>query len=240
MGSLIPIVGLAALTAATAAAQATASPDPLAALERTAQAKVSEWDMLAKGLEARAARLLPCDPRVRSAIEEVSAASEARVAALRQYLKEAAARAKNDTEAAERLAADHDARAAELSTERTEAEAEQNALEGQITNIGESVKRRAALADAQKALAQIAGLTRQRVLETQTQASRQPGLSVLLHDLATGYQARQRALESQLSALEAEAARWRAYYEARLARAHTECTITQSTEIPQRPERKKK
>ena len=54
--------------------------------------------MLAANLEQRVARLLPCDPRVRSAIEEVARASEARFTALEANWQEIAQRSQEQTE----------------------------------------------------------------------------------------------------------------------------------------------
>src|ERR1700685_1017693 len=64
--------------------------DLLAARETLAQKRAAEWETLAKGLEARIVRMLPCDPRVKGAIEEVSRASQARLASLSDYLNAAA------------------------------------------------------------------------------------------------------------------------------------------------------
>jgi len=71
---------------------------PAASARETAAKRAAEWEALAKGLDAKIARLLPCDPRAKSAIEEVSHASEARLAALGEVLKIALAQANADTE----------------------------------------------------------------------------------------------------------------------------------------------
>ena len=59
----------------------------LAALEQTAQKRHAEWEALAKDMNDRMARILPCDPRALAAVTEVSRASEARLAALADYLR---------------------------------------------------------------------------------------------------------------------------------------------------------
>jgi hypothetical protein len=55
-----------------------AVPD-LAGLEQTALKRHAEWEALAKDMNDRMARMLPCDPRAQAAVTEVSRASEARL-----------------------------------------------------------------------------------------------------------------------------------------------------------------
>ena len=53
-----------------AQSSATASQPPASAtLRQIAETKSSEWETLAKALDAKIARMLPCDPRVKSAID---------------------------------------------------------------------------------------------------------------------------------------------------------------------------
>ena len=54
-----------------------------------------------------------------------------------------------------------------------------------------------------------------------------------LRDLVTKFDARDAALRDESVAFEAERARWNGYYAARLARAQTECSITQIGARPQ-------
>ena len=82
------------------AQQAAPAANPLAAREALAQKRAAEWETLAKVLEGKIARMLPCDSRVHGAIEEVSRASQARLASLNDYLQAAAAQAKADAERA--------------------------------------------------------------------------------------------------------------------------------------------
>src|SRR3984957_15543058 len=69
--------------ARSASAQAVA--DPLESLRQVADKASADWQGLAKGLEQKIATLLPCDPKSRAAGEEVSRASDARLAALSAY-----------------------------------------------------------------------------------------------------------------------------------------------------------
>src|SRR5579862_4783440 len=78
-----------AITAGLAAAGALFAQDStansLATLQENAAKQTMEWSMLATNLELRVARLLPCDARVRTSVEEVSRASDARTVALTTY-----------------------------------------------------------------------------------------------------------------------------------------------------------
>jgi len=235
------IVRLWILAAAVVVGQDRPS-DPLAGLEQRAEEKTKEWDSLAAGLEARLARFLPCDPRVQSAIEEVSRASDARVTAMGIYFEGAIAKAKNQAEGARGILASQGALEKEWETERAEAEQRVAAIEKQASELGQSAKRLASLGDAQKTLDGIAETARQRLAQAGRQLDQAAALGGLLRDLAAAYQARQIGLENEASALAAEGERWGAYYPARLARAQTECAITNqgaNRNAPPKPQEKK-
>jgi hypothetical protein len=219
----------AALTCAAALAQN--SPD-LAALEQTAQKRHAEWESLAKDLSERMARILPCDPRYAAGITEVSRASEARLAALAEYMRGISAKAFAETAAAKILLNTEERRAVEASLERSDAGQELTAVETQSDALTQSVKQRASLADSQKQLEQIAAMIRQRASAAEQQAGAADASVALLRDLATKFDARDAALRDESVAFEAERARWNGYYAARLARAQTECTITQAGTQP--------
>src|ERR1700687_2232983 len=97
------------IAAALALAGALCAPDaPVnspAALQENAAKRTTEWSTLATGLERRLARLLPCDPRVRTSIEEVSRASDARTVALTSYWTTASIQSKAQIEAIRSLLA---------------------------------------------------------------------------------------------------------------------------------------
>jgi ABC-type transporter Mla subunit MlaD len=231
------------LSTMTLAAQERAQEKPpaLATLRQAAEKSAAEWDTLAGGLETRIARLLPCDPRVFSAIEEVSRASQARLTTFRQYLEAAAGAAKDDADAVQRFVGYLDTLAPELNTERAEAEQVRVAIDAQFKELSESVSRRKSLEDAQKALARLAGVVRQRVTQTEEDAGRVELLKASLAELGAQYQARQKALETEVSASASEAERWSEYYFARTARSQTECTITNAAVAPaSRPAPRKK
>src|SRR6202521_6291331 len=93
-------------------------------LQQNVEKRTTEWDTLANNLEVRIGRMLPCDPRVRGAVEEVSRASEARIVALTEYWLAASAPSQTQTEAVRRLLAQEDASAAERKTDQADAEQE--------------------------------------------------------------------------------------------------------------------
>ena len=132
--------------------RAESAPD-LAALEQTAQKRHAEWETLAKDLSERMARILPCDPRSAAAITEVSRASEARLAALADYLRAASAQAFAETAAA-KILLNAEERAPWKPAWRAPTPARrQTAVDMQSDALAQSVKQRASLEDPQKASA---------------------------------------------------------------------------------------
>ena len=207
--------------------------DPLIALQHTVEKKTAEWDALAKTLESKLARMLPCDPRVRSTIEEVNRASDARLAALSQYLQGAAAQARAGAQKVEQAVAMQQITAREMETEGAEAEQERIAIDAQLADLAESLRRQAQLSDVHKALETIAGLVRQRASTVQQETQR-AALTAALTDLAAAQQAREKAIQAEIAATAAEASRWNDYYAARIARSQTECSIINQGPAPQR------
>lgn len=206
-------------------AQTPAAP-PAAPLEQTADQRGAEWDKLATALEGKIARMLPCDPRVREALLEVSRASDARLAAVSRYLEMAGAQAKNDLAKARQAVATEQAAAKDLDTERMEAEQQRAAIDGQIGDLSDSAKRREALDGPLKKLEEIRAKVEARIQGAQQEAARRAALIASLQQLASGYEAREKAIAGEISALASETARWDEYYATRVARAGTECSIT--------------
>jgi hypothetical protein len=191
--------------------------DELTALRQTADKTASDWDTLA--------RMLPCDPAARSAVEEVSRASDARLSALAAYLKAAAARAKMDMEAAKLVLAAQAALAGGWNTERTEADQQGAAIEAQVGDLKESMRKRGSLASAEQVLSEIARMLKERASKSADMSARKDVVNALLGDLVVAYQDRQTALEKEAAQVAVESARWSAYYSIRLTRAATECSI---------------
>lgn len=207
---------------------------PAASAGETAAKRAAEWESLAKALDAKIARMLPCDPRAKGAIEEVSRASEARMAALGEALRIAVAQANADTERVRLALAAEDGSLRETEAERVDSEQEQMAVEGQLADLTASAKRREGLEEARKKLAEIAATTSSRVKDAEGEFQLRATLDISLRDLLAAGHARQTALQNEQVALAAEASRWSDYYAARLARAQTECSITGSPGSRQR------
>jgi hypothetical protein len=199
--------------------------DPLDPLRQAADKASADWESLAKGLEQKIATLLPCDPKSRAAVEEVSHASDARLSALTAYVKASVAKAKADTEAAKRVFAAQAAISGGWNTERSEADTERTAIEAQVADLKESMRKRGSLSGAEDVLIEIAHMVKERAAKAEEQAARKDTLDALLGDVLVAYQNRQSALESESAFLDAEAPKWTAYYTARVARAITECSI---------------
>jgi hypothetical protein len=109
-------------------------------------------------------------------------------------------------------------------------------VEGQLSDLTDSAKQRLALGDARAKLEAIAGKITVRSAAIQSEVTRSAALIGTLNDLYRARQARQQALEAQLSAVSLETSRWADYYAVRLARARTECDITN----PNRATRRKR
>ena len=225
---MVKFFAILTVSAALASAQApapTKPPDPLAPLREAAQKKSADWEALARAMEPKIGRMLPCDPRVRSSIEEVSRASQARLAAVAQYLDAAATMARQEADAAKSATGAPDEGSKDLQIEQAEAEQERIAVESQIADLGESVRRMAALEAAQKKLGEIAAMIRERAQQSQQMGEAKNTLAGPMKNLLAAYESRQAALQNEQAALAVEATRWSEYYTARLARAQTECAI---------------
>lgn len=209
-----------------AAVHAQDAPD-LATLEQTAQKRGLEWEALAKDMNERMARILPCDPRAMAAVNEVSRASEVRLGALADYLRAVSAQAFAETAAARNLLDAEEKRAVEAGLERADAGQEQTAVDTQSDALAQSVKQRTSLEVPQKLLAQIAAMIHQRAAAAEQQAGSADAAVALLRDLVAKFEARDAALREEFAASEAELTRWNGYYAARRARAQIECSITQ-------------
>jgi len=195
-------------------------------LQQNVEKRTNEWDALANSLESRIGRLLPCDPRVRSAIDEVSRASEGRIVALTEYWLAVSAASKTQTEAVRRLLAQEEGSATDRKTEQADAEQGQAAVNAQIKDLSESAKRLPSLSAAQKALEGLAQSSARMAALSAERGQSTERLGQELRDLLAATQARQTAIENAMKALAAEGLRWSGYYSSRGARAQTECTIT--------------
>lgn len=205
---------------------------PFPSLQQNVEKRTAEWDTLTNNLELRIGRLLPCDPQVRGAVEEVSRASDARTVALTEYWLAVSAASKTQTEAVRRLLTQEEAGAAERKTDQADAEQERVAVNAELADLGESAKRLPSLAAAQKALDGLAQSSARAAAQSAERGQSAERLSQELRDLLAAAQARQTAIDNAMKAVAAEGLRWSGYYLSRLARAQTECIITNPNGAP--------
>jgi hypothetical protein len=204
-------------------------------LQDTAAKRTAEWTTLEANLELRLARLLPCDARVRTAIEEVSRAADARTVARTSYWTAISLRSKAQIEAIRGLLAQEENRAGDWSKDRADAQVDVATTTAQAASLGPSIRQLPALAAPQKSLEAIAQMYRVLEAQSEERANSMGQLISDLRELLKASQARQAAIEEQVIAIGSEGQLWSAYYTARQARAQVECSITSPTQVPLRP-----
>ena len=202
------------------------APAALAPLEQNMKATETAWVNLARDLDNKLARLLPCDAGAASAIQAVSTASQARLAALTAYSNAAANNAAADVVVARNIRDGEQGRAASIPAERTDTEQERAGIESQLRNIADSVRAKPGLASAEFQLKQLETMTRERAALAGKQVADGPGVVEMLNKLIAALEGREAALRQTTTAVTAEVQRWDQYYAARLARTRTECTVT--------------
>jgi chromosome segregation ATPase len=216
------VAGLAVAGALCAQDAAVNSP---AALQENAAKRTTEWTTFATNLEPRLARLLPCDPRVRTSVEEVSRASDARIVALTSYWTVVSIKSKQQIDAVRQLLAQEEGRVGDGAKDQADAQAEVTAINAKSAALGTGLQQLPALANPQKNLQSIAQMY--RTLEQQAQG-RETSMGEILDGLREQLRAshaRQAAIEDHLKAISMEGERWSGYYAARQARAQIECSL---------------
>jgi hypothetical protein len=128
----------------------------LAAMQQSASQRSVEWNALAANLEQRVARLLPCDPQARAAIEETSRASDARTIALTGYWTMASLLSKTQVEAIRGLLAKEEERTADWAADAKETQLDIDLVTAQGASLATGIAHIPALANPQKDLAAIA------------------------------------------------------------------------------------
>ena len=222
----LPWLTLVACLAAAAALRAqNADANSLSALQDAAAKRTAEWYTLTTSLEPRLVRLLPCDPRVRTSLEEVAKASDSRTVALTSYWNMVSMQSKAQVEVIRGLLGREEERGEDWSQEKTETEEELAATEAQAAALKTSMQQVPALASPQKSLDSLAQSDRLLAAQAQERATDGGVLLADLRDLLKAAQARQSAIDEQLKFVSAEGQRWSAYYAARQARAQIECFI---------------
>jgi hypothetical protein len=202
-----------------------AAANSLPALQDAANKRTVEWISLTGTLELRLARLLPCDPRVRTAVDEVARAADTRTVALTSYWNVVSIQSRTQVDAIRGLLAREEERAEDWTKDKMQAQQEVAATVAQAAALKASAQQVTALASPQKSLESLAETD--RVLAGQAQERETQGGLLLddLRGLLKAAQARQSAIDEQLKAVSAEGQRWSAYYAARQARAQIECFI---------------
>jgi len=229
----LPWLALAVCFAAagTLRAQDTGA-NSLPALHDAAAKRTAEWTALTTNLEARLARLLPCDPRVRTAVDEVAKASDARTVALTSYWNMVSIQSKTQVEVVRGLLTREEERGEYWSKEKTEAEQELAVTSAQSAALKANLQQLPALSIPQKSLESIAETDRLLAAQAQERETASGLLLDDLRDLLKAAQVRQLAIDEQLKSVSAEGQRWSAYYAARQARAQVECVIINPAAAP--------
>lgn len=201
------------------------TPGSLAAMQQTASQRTAEWNALAANLEQRVARLLPCDPQARAAIEETSRASDARTITLTGYWAMASFQSKAQVEAIRGLLAKEEGRAADWAADAKEAQLDIDLVTAQGASLATSIAQIPALVNPQKDLEAIGEQYRLLEKQAQERVTAHGRLVDDLRELLNTSQARQAAIDERQKAVGVEGQRWSAYYAARQARAQVECTL---------------
>jgi len=222
----LPWFALAACCAAAGALHAQdAGANSLPALQDAAAKRTAEWNTLTLSLELRLARMLPCDPRVRTAVDEVGRAADTRTVALTSYWNMVSLQSKAQVEAIRGLLTLEQQRAEDWATDKTEAEQEVAATSAQAAALKASLQQVPALANPQKSLESLVESNQMLAAQARERETNGGLLVDELRDLLKASQTRQSAIEGQLKSVSEEGQRWSAYYAARQARAQIECVI---------------
>jgi vacuolar-type H+-ATPase subunit I/STV1 len=201
------------------------APNPLPALQQSVSQRTAEWNTLAADLEQRVARLLPCDPKARAAIDEVSRDSDARSIVLTSYWTVASAQSKAQIEAIRGLLAQEEDRTGDGVMDSSQARGDADFVTALGNSLAASVAQLPALANPQKDLQAIAEQYRSLEKQSQERTASRGRLVEDLRDLLKASQARQAAIDERLKTVSVEGQRWSAYYTARQARAQVECAL---------------
>ncbi|MDP9115490.1 MAG: hypothetical protein M3O20_17660 [Acidobacteriota bacterium] len=216
---------VACLTAAVALRAQDPGAKSLPALQEAAAKRTAEWIALTTGLEPRLVRLLPCDARVRSSIEEVAKAADSHTLALTSYWNMASIQSKAQLDAVRALLAREEGRGEDWPKEKAEAALELAATSAQADTLKASIKQMPALANPQKDLEALAATDRLLADQAQDRATGGSLLLTAVRDLLKASEARQSSIDEHLKSVTAEGQRWSAYYAARQARAQIECFL---------------
>lgn len=212
--------------------------DPAAALRQTAEKKTADWEALARALDNKIQRMLPCDSQIKQSIADVRTASDTRLAALTEVLRNAIVQAAAESQRVKEALSAEDGNLREANVEREDADQERIAFDAEASDLKDTAKQRSGFDEALKKIGEIEGLTGSRTDNANRQVEARALFSVALRDLLAADQKRQNALDAEQVALSAETVAWSQYYSLRIQRADVECSITGSA--PRSNQRKKK
>jgi hypothetical protein len=209
------------------------APASLQSLRQNAEQKTQAWDNLAKALGPKIRGMLPCDPKIASAVEEVSRASDVRLAAFDQYFRAVLAEISTRAVRADALL-DSQTKAENgfLDIEHAEGVEERASTENQLTQLAANTRHQQELSDAASALRAVAELTDRRNSVMVQQSARADSLNESLRALVSQSHAAEAAMKALAAAHANEAEHWRAYYAARVARVQAECAAINPAAAP--------
>jgi hypothetical protein len=211
----------AGVLAAPAYAQ---QPGPVA--DSNLEQRTGEWLKLANSLESRITRMLPCDARIPSAIEEVSKASKGRMDARNEFWQAQADRSRAQIAALRELQTVLQTEASDATSDTIDAEQERSGVTAMSADLNASSSRKPVLAPAVNELNALARQSEELGKISADRGSNAAALGQQLLEVIAAAEARQSAIESEQQAIAVEGSVWASYYSARLARAQTECAIT--------------
>src|SRR5579864_6688018 len=188
----------------------TPAPSSLPALQQTVSQRTAEWNTLATNLGQRVARLLPCDPQARAAIEETGRASDARIIALTSYWTVASLQSKTQVEAIRGLLSQEEERVGDWVVDASQAQTDIAYSTALRTSLATSLPQAPALANPQKDLEVIAEQYRSLEKQAQDRAAGHGRLVENLRELLNTSQARQAAIDERLRTVGVEGQRWSA------------------------------
>jgi hypothetical protein len=185
----------------------------------------SDWSTLAVSLEQRLSRMLPCDPRVRSSIDEVSRASAAHIALQDGYWRQLIEKSADQVDAATRILAELEAASEEWRSDSDASTRNRSDTEAQAAALSDSAAKIPALAPAKRTLDSLLQSVQRAADQSARRRDEAAALLTDLREWIGAKQSSQAAMEAMIRELSLEGQRWRDYYTARTARAQLECAI---------------
>ena len=200
----------------------------LDSLKQEAERKDAEWSMLASSLEQRLVRMLPCDARIQASVQDAEKASAARLAALAAYWNAAATNVAQRSATWQPDTTSLEVRASEAAKDHADSDELTETLANRQTAIA---SHGTSFAPVQSALASLTTALQHNEELASRRETASKDLAQSAKTLADSNRVLGDEIAKHLKLMEAETKAWGQYYAARLARAQTECAIT-NTPIP--------